>query len=180
MECWLRSNSRVMILGMILPAALLVTGALVGCGLLGGGTLVRGGGWGIGILATAILGLLIHTIRMPRVAYNNGYLLLYLKSFEPIRVPIEIVECFFLGQATSQLPTHRGEIVEARTLVIRLAESATEWHRREIKPALGHWCDGYVTIRGTWCEPLSVEQVNRLNRCLAEIHRLQKDKGLTS
>jgi hypothetical protein len=35
---------------------------------------------------------------------------------------------------------------------------------------LGKWCGSYITIRGTWCERLSVELVQRLNVRLAEMH----------
>ena len=50
-------------------------------------------------------------------------------------------------------------------------DAAHEWRRSETKPSLGHWCDGYITIRGTWCEPLSIELVNRLNTRLFEVTR---------
>ena len=39
--------------------------------------------------------------------------------------------------------------------------------QRELHPALGRWCDGYATIRGCWCEPLSADLVRQLNRRLA-------------
>jgi hypothetical protein len=54
-------------------------------------------------------------------------------------------------------------------LVIRIAESAADWQHVEVKPQLGSWCGGYVTVRGTWCEPLSISLVNRLNQRLAEV-----------
>ena len=31
--------------------------------------------------------------------------------------------------------------------------------------------DGYITLRGLWCEPLSHERVNTLNHRLAAAHR---------
>ena len=51
------------------------------------------------------------------------------------------------------------------------SDRAEAWHRQEVKPGLGKWCEGYITIRGTWCEPLSVGLVNRLNQRLAEVAR---------
>ena len=42
---------------------------------------------------------------------------------------------------------------------------------RDVKPALGHWCDAYITIYGTWCEPLTTEVFSRMNKRLAEVHR---------
>jgi hypothetical protein len=38
-----------------------------------------------------------------------------------------------------------------------------------VKPAFGNWSEGYVTVRGTWCEPLDSEVVRRLNRRLKEV-----------
>ena len=38
-----------------------------------------------------------------------------------------------------------GEELETSTIVVRLAEAAAEWRFREVKPALGAWCDGYIT-----------------------------------
>ena len=54
-------------------------------------------------------------------------------------------------------------------LVARLSQRHTEWAQQEVKPALGSWCDGYVTIRGAWCEPLNGELIRKLNRRLKEI-----------
>ncbi len=51
--------------------------------------------------------------------------------------------------------------------MIRLADRATDYAQRDVKPALGSWCNHYVTIRGTWCEPLSLALVTRLNTRLA-------------
>jgi len=79
-----------------------------------------------------------------------------------------VVECFFLGQAASMLPGRGHQQTRVAAVVVRLAESAEDWKQRDVKPALGSWCDGYITIRGTWCEPLSVDVINRLNHLLAD------------
>src|SRR6185503_11484600 len=102
-------------------------------------------------------------MRQPRLAYDEGALLLYLRGSRPIRVPVEIVECFLLGQAPTMLPGKQHEHSEAASVVIRLSESAADWVHRDVKPALGKWCEGYITLRGTWCEPLNVATINRLN-----------------
>jgi hypothetical protein len=86
-------------------------------------------------------------------------------------VPIDVVECFWLGQAPGLLPLERHKHVETAAVVIRIAERASQWHHQEVKPQLGAWCDGYITIRGTWCEPLGVPLINRLNQRLAEVTR---------
>jgi hypothetical protein len=80
-----------------------------------------------------------------------------------------LVEAFFVGQGPAELPGGMARSQETANLVARLAQRATEWAQRDVKPALGRWCEGYVTIRGTWCEPLNTELVRRLNRRLAEV-----------
>ena len=89
----------------------------------------------------------------------------------PIAVPLEIVEAFLLGQASMGLPSTTKSTTETRTVVVRLAEKATDWSQRRVNPLLGNWCEGYITIRGTWCEPLDADVVKRLNRKLAQTTR---------
>ena len=110
-------------------------------------------------------------LRTPRLACTTDELLVFLRGPRPLRVPLASVECFFLGQAPSLITTATGQSLESRTVVVRLAEKARQWHRREVHRALGHWCDGYIVIRGTWCEPISAELVNRLNAQLVEMKR---------
>jgi hypothetical protein len=59
---------------------------------------------------------------------------------------------------------------------VRVAEKATDYHHREVKPALARWDEGYVTIHGAWCEPLTLQVVQRLNARLAEAHRTKDIK----
>jgi hypothetical protein len=54
-------------------------------------------------------------------------------------------------------------------LIARLSQRHTEWASQKVRPSLGRWCDGYVTIRGTWCEPLNSELIRRINRRLKEV-----------
>ncbi len=126
-----------------------------------------------GVLAVVALFAVVQLViqlRHPRLSYRDGSLLVNLRPGGPIRVPIEIVEGFLLGQGPSFLPGRRYRGTETTTLVIRLAEAATDWADVDgVKPALGKWCGGYITIRGTWCEPLSVSLINRLNQRLAAV-----------
>lgn len=170
-ETWLRNNSRALWFSIVLPGVLLVFGILLAAGIgapplavrLFGGLLAA-----CGLLALVTLAV---QLRQPRLVYRDGFLYVRLRPGSPIRVPIEIVEGFLLGQGPSQLPGRRYRNSETRTLVIRLAESAEEWAKVEgIPPLLGKWCGGYITIQGTWCEPLDVPLVNRLNARLAEVH----------
>jgi hypothetical protein len=68
------------------------------------------------------------------------------------------------------LPRTHGADAEAVNLVARLSQKAPEWMQAPVKQALGEWREGYVTIRGTWCEPLTIEVIRRLNARLRELH----------
>jgi hypothetical protein len=111
---------------------------------------------------------------LPRLACSEDELLVYLNGLRPSRVPLQVVECFFLGQAPSMISHPTGDIVESAAVVIRLAERAKQWHRQDVPQSMGRWCDGYITVRGTWCEPLDRDVVNRMNLSLAEIKRARK------
>jgi hypothetical protein len=116
-----------------------------------------------------VLLMLIRHLRRPRISYDNGHVHFYLRSGLPIDVPVEVVEAFFLGQGVAKLPVGLSRQDETVNLVVRLSQRSTQWARQEVKPALGNWCEGYVTIRGTWCEPLGSELIRRLNRRLKEV-----------
>ena len=163
----------------MLPVGLLGTLSLV--------TLGRDTAPLLGVLATCCLiiaivmlvGLLQQLFR-PRIAYRDGYVLFYLQARGPIAVPVQMVEAFFLGQGPAYRSAAALSKAETVNLVARLSQRATEWAQLDVKPALGRWCDGYVTIRGTWCEPLTGELIRRLNRRLSEVSRLsEKDESET-
>ena len=123
---------------------------------------------GLGGLTTIAIAI---DFGLPRVGYRNGQIYFRLRPGSPIAVPLEIVEAFLLGQASMGLPGTTKSATETRTVVVRLAEKATDWSQRRVNPLLGNWCDGYITIRGTWCEPLDVDVIKRLNRKLAQTTR---------
>jgi len=174
-KIWLHPNRRIITLSMLLPCLLLVIGGVLltafrleqlpspfawWCGVI----LVTGGG----LLQLALL----RTICLPRLAYDEPNLLVYLKSTAPVRLPIDVVECFFEGQAPSMV----GELdatadTRAKAIVIRLAEAAQEWRKVDVNPVLGRWCDGYITIHGTWCEPLDRDLIVELNNQLVQSKR---------
>jgi hypothetical protein len=175
-EIWLRTNARAVWFGMILPVAIAILGLVLVTGI-GGNTpplWLRAIGGVLLAIALLAVAALASQLRQPRLAYQSGELLIWLRGGAPFRVPIEVVECFWLGQGASMLPGKRHENTEAATIVIRISDKAAEWRHREVKPQLGMWCEGYVTIRGTWCEPLSIDLVNRLNLRLAEVTQLHK------
>lgn len=173
-EVWLKSNRRALAFGMAVPLALLLVGlALSGLILPVEATWLRAAGWCLAIAALLPLGLLLRELLRPRLAYADGRLLVYLRPGSPYRVPLEVVECFLLGQGPTMLPGRERQ-AETANVIVRLAERAEEWSFREIKPVLGNWCGSYITLRGTWCEPLDVATVHRLN---ARLDAVRKPRG---
>jgi hypothetical protein len=163
-------------LGMTLPAVFVVA---AGAGLAW--SLSSGQHWAIQavlLLATAaplwMVGELLYAMSRPRIGYEAGELLVYLEPTRPTRIPIDIVEVFFLGQGPSELPKLKGREPQTQNVIIRLAESATDWKHRDVKPSFGQWCEGYITIRGSWCEPITPNLMRRLNQRLSEAHRQRK------
>jgi hypothetical protein len=171
-EVWLRTNRRILLLGMILPIVLLAVGLFLAFGTaIDAGTWVRILGWLIAGGGLLLWGLIAIQMKFPRVAYADQQVLVYVRAGGPIRVPVELVECFFLGRGAGQLPGPEGSAIPVRNLMMRVAEKATDFQHRDVKAALGRWDEGYVTIHGAWCEPLTLEVVQRLNARLAEAHR---------
>jgi len=178
-EVWLRNNRRALALGAVGPLLVAFVGlALVvlstGDGALGRSAQILGAVMTLFGIVSAIL--LMVEISRPRLAYGDGHLLVRLRGGPPVRVPIEIVECFLLGQGPSMLKGHHDPR-ETSTVVVRLDERAEDWSQVDVKPALGSWCGGHITIRGTWCEPLDVDFVRRMNARLAEVQRAAKQLG---
>ena len=169
-ETWLRPNRRALGLGTLPP--LVLSG--IGGWMVVGDESVAGGWWrwlgaAVALLSAGLVVALLVQLRRPRVAYGDGRVLFYLQSGPPIAVPVSVVESFFLGRGPSLLPGQAGTTQKTVNLVARLSRREPQWAEREVKPALGQWCDHYVTMRGTWCEPLNEELVRRLNRRLKEV-----------
>jgi len=174
-EIWLRTNRRVFYISMIAPAVGLAVGAmLAGFGNARGVDWVRWSGTGVIAVSAALLLLLGWQVIRPRIARKGNWVLFYLRPGAPIRVPLEFVEGFLLGQGPSYIQNHQPDATVASTIVIRLADRAVDYAQREVHSALASWCNHYVTIRGAWCEPLSLQVVNRLNATLAKAQEAQK------
>lgn len=176
--CWLKPNRRALGMAIFVPSVVGVVGLLLlamGAGdgrslwlsVAGGAMLVFGLVCGAACWIAA---------RIPRLAYDNGELLVYLRSLTPLRVPIDVVECFFLGQGPAHSAVPDQPVAKAANVIVRIADSASDFHQRDVRPDLGIWRDGYITIRGLWCEPLSHERVNALNRLLADAHRAARTR----
>jgi hypothetical protein len=161
---------------MIPPSIMAAIGLFLALGLVpfSAGWL-RTAGWlmvAVGLLLSAAVAW---QGRLPRLGYAEGFLLVHLTGERPERVPVEAVECFFLGTGSWQMLGKHGHELPIRNLVVRLAERATEFHERSVKSTLGTWEGGYITIHGAWCEPLTLELVNRLNARLSQVHRTTAD-----
>ena len=167
-ESWLRKNCRIEILRLVLSSLLVLPGPLL--------TLFAAQRWlhGIGVVWTAcgVMALAAQVLqgRLPLVGRQGDELLFYLNGWKAIRVPLEIVEVFFLGQGESEIgsPDKRAE---TSNVVVRLAEKAESWQKVPVRSRLARWCDGYITIRGMWTEPLSLEVVKQLNHRLVTAKR---------
>jgi hypothetical protein len=168
-EVWLRSNRRVFILGLVPGAA--ISAAALGMILTTTSPLLRYIAAAVFLLGLALLAIVIKQLMRPRVAYADGHVLFYLRANKPIAVPVHVVEAFLLGQGPAYLPGTVEDSQETVNLVARLSQKEPQWQHLDVKPALGRWCEGYVSIRGTWCEPLTNDVVRRLNRRLSEASR---------
>ena len=92
-----------------------------------------------------------------------------------------VVEVFFMGQGavSGEEPGHprdyQGHV--AANVVVRLAESAPEWHCRRVNEWLAVWDDGYVTLRGLWCENIDQDLLKSMNSGLMQAKRALREKG---
>ena len=161
-EIWVLPNRRALWFSMLLPAFIIVgSTATILLTLDQGWSWIRFLSLLIGGCAVIAVLLLLRAVFTPRLAYEAGHLLVFLRSGSPIRVPIEFVEVFFLGQAAAKVADDERK---SSAIVVRLAERAKEWRQVTVRPALGEWCDGYITIRGTWCEPVRPELLEHLQQ----------------
>jgi len=168
-EIWLRPNRRAILFGCLPPSVLAAIGAwLTFCLSDSIYSLSRWFGLLLTVASLSIIGIMLSQLRHPRIAFRDRMVLFYVRIGHPIAVPVGAVESFFVGQGPAHLPavTKQPQTVN---LIARLSQRHTEWARQTVRPSLGSWCDGYVTIRGTWCEPLNSELIRRINRRLKEV-----------
>jgi hypothetical protein len=171
-ETWLRPNRRVLAFAALLPALAAAIGIALAALPAGTGAAQTWSRMIGGVLAAfSMLGLLFlfWQARQARLACDGRRLLVNLGTARPIAVPLELVEGFLLGQGPAFLPGQKQ--AEVANLVVRLSERAPEWERIAVNRQFGSWCGHYITVRGTWCERLSVALVHRLNARLAEVKK---------
>lgn len=178
-QAWLRSNRRIFASAAAFPAIGLLFSLCLAMGFVAflDVAWVRGVGVVLAAGGSISLGLLLRQAWVPRMGYKRGQLRLSLRLGSTVRVPLDVVEGFLLGQGPSWLPGKELGRAQARNLVIRLAEQAAEWERVDVFPVFGSWCGHYVTVRGAWCEPLTVPLVNRLNAQLHDAKAALQGKG---
>jgi hypothetical protein len=167
-EIWLRRNLRLVLPFTVVKFAVfsLMTYQCAREGWPWALTLV------VGLLWSMSLAMLFAFWRFcPLLAYADGCLYVSRGKKGNAYIPIEYVEGFLLGQGPSYLPGKKASKFEVRTLVVRLAERAEVWEQMPMTPSYGNWCHHYITFRGTYCEPLSLDLVNRLNARLYEVQQ---------
>ncbi len=130
----------------------------------------------LGVALMLLLGLL-RQIFQPRIAFRDGSVLFFLSAGGPIVVPLHVVEAFFQGEGPAHLPGASQQQTKSVNLIARLAQRETDWQQRDVKSALGNWAEGYVTVRGTWCEPITGDVIRRLNRRLSEVKQAEQAKA---
>ena len=170
-ETWLKPNRRILGFAAVLPALLAVIGIALLVLSLGDEPRVWLRTIGGALTAFSLVGLvfLIWQLGQARLATDGRHLRVNLGTARAVAVPLDVVEGFLLGQGPAFLPGNKE--AQVTNLVVRLAERAGQWERVEVNRQFGMWCGHYITIRGTWCEPLSVDLVNRLNARLAEVKK---------
>ncbi len=167
-EIWMRGNRRLLYIATFGLVLLLAT--LLGLGFVSNAEWVRGVAIGLSAAALFVATPLLWYLARPRLVRRGDELLLNVRFGPPQRVPLDFVEGFLLGQGPAFLPGESLDNAETTTVVIRLADRAEDFRRRQTHPVLASWCDGYVTLRGTWCEPISLATVEQLNARLAELN----------
>ena len=169
-EVWLRGNLRpVLALGLVGAGAVgLAAAAALAIPLW---SWVLAGAVCLLAAVLAILAWLAWAASRPRLVLEGDRLVVRLSPVAVERLPLDVVECVFRG--TESLAGRAGAPPRFRvgTLVIRLAERASDWKARPSFRPWVTWEDGHVVIDGRWCEPLSPESARRIGWRLAEVKR---------
>ena len=118
--------------------------------------------WTLAVAAGVVavtLGIFAYEATEPRLQCQNGFLLVHLSPFRLKRIPLDIVECFFSGSNSLDaygITTETDEpAYRVGTVVIRLAERASEYRAGSMFSPWGVWQDSSIILDGRWCEPLS-------------------------
>ena len=129
----------------------------------------------VAITVAAIAALLVWSASRPRLERRGTVLRLRLAPYAAHDVPLDAVECVFLGSqpiGREDADVHR---LRVGTLVVRFAERATECRERPTFGPWGNWHDGHAVVDGRWCEPLSLEVARGVSARLLEAKRQMAD-----
>lgn len=172
-KVWLRGNLR--------PVAGITIATTVVCAALAGTVaaidappVVRWFAAAVCLAAAAAVAVLAVVAGRPRLSHRGDVLRVRLAPTAVREVPLDVVECFFLGSRDLDETGRRAPEEEGRrvtTLVMRLAERAIDCRERPSFAPWGKWEDGSVVFDGRWCEPLSVDVARRLSGWLIEAKR---------
>jgi len=174
---WLRSNLRLAGLLAVI-ASFLFLSSLAICGValwftggLSGVAFLFSAGLGI---LSCIIGYIAFTAKQGRIFLKDSELIVRIGPSSVERLPLDAVECFFLG---SQPLDHSGDPIASDeaafrvgTLVVRVAERYGHLASGRRGP-WACWEDGYLVVDGRWSEPLVVETLRRINGRLAVAKR---------
>ena len=125
---------------------------------------------GLAAALAAVVGVFVYAAGQPRLARRGDRLVARLAPFTVHEVPLEIVECVFHGSQPLDAPAGLTPL-RVGTIVVRLAERATDWRQRPTFSPWGTWTDGHIVCDGRWCEPLSVERARAISASLLEAKR---------
>jgi hypothetical protein len=179
LDVWLQGNRRLIYPMFVLPILLAILGITLIA--LTWDRYIWLSAVGVLIIAVSVLlsiSIMFYAYTM-RIACDGKNLLLYIQESKPVAVPLEIVECFFLGSGITAMPGSPNREIQTKNIVVRIAERATDWAHRDMPLEVGKWCEGHVTIRGLYCEPLTVDKVQELNVKLYEAHQLLKNQDIS-
>ena len=174
---WLRANLRLAGLLAVI-ASFLFLSSLAVCGI----AIWSSGGLsavaflcsaGLGILS-CIIGYVAFTAKQGRIFLEDAESMVRIGPASVEKLPLDAVECFFLG---SQSLDRSGDSVASDeaafrvgTLVVRVAERYGHLASGRRGP-WACWEDGYLVVDGRWSEPLVVETLRRINGRLAVAKR---------
>lgn len=160
--------------------------------LVGLGLACFGSPWGVRVFGAFVVLCVLPVVwygwqifSQPRLAITDHELFVYLRPNyrDPFRVPLDVVEVFFIGQGAvsgvepGQPKDYQGAV--AANVIVRLAEAATDWHHRDVHLWLGVWDEGYITVRGLFCENIDQEVLKRMNKQLLRRKRQLRDQPET-
>ena len=175
----LRSNRRFAALGLGL--AFLGLAMAIWMLVVSQATWLRGVGALLALSFTIVAVFAWRFWQTPRLALTGDELLVFVRTWptifraSPYHVPLDNVEVFFMGQgAVSGIePGHPREYegAVAANVVVRLAEAQKSWHARDINQWLGVWAEGYITLRGLWCENIDQDLLKDMNHNLMAAKR---------